>query len=108
MISVEMTAFKTFLNRHLLHLSQKLSIDNTFFFHEKFLNCLHSHRRIKVKLSAYKAGLQNNIIIHNYSIYIPLGACPERSRRGKEGLGEILKENFSSPFTKRGIQVHFS
>ena len=70
-----------------------------------------------MKLPAYKAGLQNNIIINDNSICIPLF--------GKEGLGEIYKEiihkiplnppfpkgetwkdNFSSPFTKRGIQVH--
>jgi hypothetical protein len=37
-----------------------------------------------VKLPAYKAGLQNNIIINDNSICIPLF--------GKEGLGEIYKE----------------
>jgi hypothetical protein len=46
------------------------------------MNVEHRTSNAHVKLPAYQAGLQNNIIIHNYSICVPLF--------GKEGLGEIF------------------
>ena len=61
----------------------------------------------EVKLHDYKAGHQNNIVINDNSICIPLF--------GKEKLGEFFKEIIRkiplNPFYKggalKGIKVHF-